>query len=47
MKFKRKVWVNKGTKQMIITIPKDSEIKEGDYVEVIKIKWESANIVKN
>jgi len=34
----RKVWLNKSTNQKIITIPKDSYIKAGDYVEVIKIE---------
>jgi hypothetical protein len=33
-----KVWTNKGNKQKLITIPKDTNIKDGDYVEVIKIK---------
>jgi hypothetical protein len=33
-----KVWMNKGNKQKLITIPKDCDIKDGDYVEVIKIK---------
>lgn len=34
----RKVWKNKGTDQLLITIPKDSGIKEGDYVEIKKVK---------
>lgn len=34
----RRVWKNKWSKQLLITIPKDSEIKEGDYVEVKKLK---------
>lgn len=34
----RKVWKNKGTKQLLITLPKDSKIKEGDYIEIKKIK---------
>ena len=34
----RRVWENKGTKQLLITIPKDSKIREGDYVEVNKVK---------
>lgn len=34
----RKVWKNKKTNQKIITIPKDSSIQAGDYVEVKKIK---------
>ena len=33
----RKVWKNKGNNQLLITIPKDSNISEGDYVELIKI----------
>jgi hypothetical protein len=28
----KKVWVNKSNKQKLITIPKDCDIKEGDYV---------------
>jgi len=38
MKIIRKVWKNKGTKQLLITIPNNSDIKEGDYVEIKKIK---------
>lgn len=38
MRIIRKVWKNKGTSQLLITIPKDSNIKEGDYVEIKKIK---------
>lgn len=37
-KIIRKVWKNKGTKQLLITIPKDSKIKKGDYVEIKKLK---------
>lgn len=33
----KKVWVNKSNKQKLITIPKDSEIQEGDYVEIKKV----------
>jgi len=32
------VWKNKIKNQKLITIPKDCNIQEGDYVEVIKIK---------
>ena len=32
-----KVWVNKSNNQKLITIPKNSDINEGDYVEVKKI----------
>ena len=34
----RKVWRAKKKNQLLITIPKDLEIKEGDYVEVKKVK---------
>ena len=34
----RKVWLHKATNQKLITIPKDSCIESGDYVEVIKVK---------
>lgn len=33
----KKVWENKGTKQLIVTIPKDQEINTGDYVEIVRI----------
>ena len=32
-----KVYKNKYSNQKLICIPKDSEIKEGDYVEIIKL----------
>lgn len=32
----QKVWKNKKINQKLITIPKNSDIDEGDYVEVIK-----------
>lgn len=35
-KIIQKVWKNKGANQKLVTIPKDSDIEEGDYVEVIK-----------
>ncbi len=34
----RKVWKNKSNNQMLITIPNDSGIKEGDYVRVKKVE---------
>jgi len=34
----RKVWKNNQTQQKLITIPKDSDIEDGDYVQVTKIK---------
>ncbi len=33
-----KVWKNKAKNQKLITIPKDCDIKEGDYVEIRKVK---------
>lgn len=36
----RKVWKNKKNNQKLITIPKDSDIEEGDYVQIYKIKKE-------
>lgn len=38
MKIKRKVWKNKGNNQKLATIPKDSNIEEGDYVWIEKVK---------
>ena len=38
----RKVWRNKRTRQNLITIPKDSDIEEGDYVEVRKMEMKYA-----
>ena len=32
-----KVWTNNKNGQKLITIPKDSDIKKGDYVEIKKI----------
>jgi len=33
-----KVWVNKGNGQKLVTIPKDSRIKEGDHVKIEKVE---------
>jgi len=33
----QKVWKNKKNNQKLVTIPKDSEINEGDYVEIRKV----------
>ena len=33
----KKVWVNKGNKQKLVTIPKDCDIVEGDYVKIKKV----------
>lgn len=34
----RKVFKTKSTKQLMITIPKDEGIKEGDYVQIVKVE---------
>ncbi len=34
----KKVWKNKSNQQKLVTIPKDSKIQEGDYVEIKKVK---------
>jgi len=36
MRMKRKVWRNKSNNQKLITIPKDSDIEDGDYVWIEK-----------
>ncbi|MBS3749553.1 MAG: hypothetical protein KGY65_08335 [Candidatus Thermoplasmatota archaeon] len=36
MRMKRKVWKNRSNNQKLITIPKDSDIEEGDYVWIEK-----------
>jgi len=33
-----KVWKNKIRNQKLITIPKDCDIEEGDYVEIKKVE---------
>lgn len=33
----RKVWKNRSNDQLLITIPKDFDIQEGDYVKVSKV----------
>lgn len=33
-----KVWKNKKIDQKLITIPKKSDIEEGDYVEIKKVR---------
>ena len=33
----RKVWKNQSNNQLLITIPKDSDIQDGDYVKVGKV----------
>ena len=33
-----KVWKNKYNNQKLVTIPKESGIEEGDYVEIKKMK---------
>ena len=36
-KILRQVWKNQGNGQLLITIPLDVGIKDGDYVEVKKV----------
>lgn len=38
MEVIRKVWKAKATNQMLVSIPKDSGIKEGNYVRIEKVK---------
>jgi hypothetical protein len=38
MRIIRKVWTRKTTGQLLITIPSDSGIKAGDFVEIKKVK---------
>jgi len=38
MQIIRKVWKAKHTNQLLITIPNNQGIKEGDYIEVKKVK---------
>jgi hypothetical protein len=33
----QKVWKNKGANQKLVTIPKDCDIEEGDYVSIKKV----------
>ncbi len=33
-----KVWKNKARDQKLVTVPKECYIKEGDYVEIKKVK---------
>jgi len=35
-KIIRKVWKNNGSNQLLVTVPKCSDIKAGDFVELIK-----------
>jgi len=34
----QKVWRNKGNNQKLVTIPRNSDIKDGDYVIIKKIE---------
>ncbi len=36
----KRVWKNKGNDQKLVTIPKDSDIKEGDYIQIKKVEDE-------
>jgi hypothetical protein len=37
MHLLRRVWKKRSTNQLIVTIPKDAGIKEGDYVEIRRV----------
>ncbi len=37
----KQVYKNRGNKQKLVTIPKKSEIEEGDYVSIKKVKDEN------
>ena len=44
-----KVWKNKSKNQKLVTVPKDCDIKEGDYIYMKKVKkegklWKKKNI---
>jgi hypothetical protein len=43
MKIIRRVYQVKANNQLLVTIPKDSGIKAGDFVEIIKMKIMKAN----
>ena len=38
MRIKRKVWTNRLANQKLITIPKDSDVEEGDWVWIEKVE---------
>ena len=38
MRIIRKVWLHKSTNQKYVSIPKESDIEPGDYVEIKKVK---------
>ncbi len=38
MRIIRKIWRNKATNQLLITIPNNQGLKEGDYIEIKKVK---------
>ena len=33
-----KVWKNKGANQKLVTIPKNCDIEEGDYIRIEKVE---------
>lgn len=43
MRVKRKVWINKGNGQKLVTIPFGSDITNGDYVWIEKVKNTKGN----
>lgn len=46
MKILRKVWVNKGNGQKLVTIPKFCDIEEGDFIWIEKKEYSQKNILK-
>ena len=42
----QRVWLNKKANQKLVTIPKDSEIKEKDFVLIKKIEFNSREIYR-
>lgn len=46
-KIIRKVWKNNKANQKLVTIPKDCNINEGDYVNIHKINFPSLESAPN
>ncbi|MBA7557812.1 hypothetical protein ES705_50584 [subsurface metagenome] len=42
MKVIMKVWKNRAKNQKLVTVPKDCDIEEGDYVEIIKREFKES-----
>lgn len=43
VKIIRKVWKNKANNQKLVTIPKESDISDGDYVYIYKVEKEDTD----